>query len=151
MVAGLIVDVVHLTGLHTSGTGALGEQHRRKDEFLLRRQRTNDGSDLVRFDLGLCRSNVADGHRAGAFMLRLFCRDAEQIQRATGIAMLLRGKGGAQANHAVFQGLWMEGARGALNEDVAELIRIVGVEHDVLLTEAGPDTRIEEIRELQVV
>ena len=117
----------------------------------MRRQRVNNWRNLVGFNLRLCRADVADGHRVGAFVLRLFRRDAKQVQSAPGIAVLLRSEGGAEANHAVFQGLWVEGARGALNEDVTQLVRIIGVEHNVLLTKTRPDTRVKEVGELQVV
>ena len=110
VVAGLVVHVVHLAGLDATSSGPLGQQDSGQDQLLLGRQRADHRRDLVGFDLGLCGADVANGHRRDAFMLGLFCGDAEQIKCTTGVAVFLRSQCSAQTDDTVFQHIGVQRA-----------------------------------------
>ena len=150
MMAGLVVHVVDLSGLNTPRSRALREEDGGEDELLLRRKGRHDGRDLVSLDLRLSRPYVPDGHAGRAFMLGFLGRNAKQVQRAACVTVLLGRQRSTESDDAFFQRLGVQGARGTLNEDVAELIGVVGIEHDVLLTKSRADTWVKEIGELQV-
>jgi hypothetical protein len=61
-----------------------------------------------------------------------FARRPEQVERAPGVAVFLGGEGRTQRDDLVGEHTVDEGDLRAMGEDVAQLVRVVGGEDDLL-------------------
>src|SRR5438552_3486852 len=129
----------------------LVEQDAEQDDLRLRRQALDRLNHGVQLDLVLRPLDVLLRDVLVALSLRQLRADSEQVEGPPCIAVLLRGEGRDEMQDGVLRGPVLEREAGALRQDVEQFLRVVGREDHLFVREAGPDARVEVLRELEVV
>src|SRR5438552_2698490 len=144
----LTVRVVHFARREALRARFLTEDRAEEHELALRGERAHDLRHAVELDLVLRLAHILLADRLLALALRKFGGDAEEVERASRVAVLLRRERGAKGDDAVLEHVVLERHRGALAEDVLQLVRIVRREDDLFFSQPRFHARVEELGEL---
>ncbi len=129
----------------------LKDQHRVEDRLALGRKSRDALHHAVGLDLLLSHPDVLLAHDRGVLAVGKFSRDTKEIERTTGVSVLLRRERRTERDDRLLERLLDERQFGPLLENVAELRGVVGGKDDLLLGERGEDPGVQEVGETEVV
>jgi len=119
LVAKCLVDVVHLARVDVVDAVLLQHHDREQHDFRLGRESPHHLDHAVQFDLVLRATDVRLRDPVGLVALGEFARGPEQVERATGVTVLLGGERRAQRDHVLGERIALERGLRAVLEDIA--------------------------------